>query len=85
MEDLETAVDRVAAFLTFVGVTTADLGVSFLAGFAIFFAGVLTAFTELAFTLVAVDWLVFFAGIGAYLLIGIRDLQNKSSKKTESD
>jgi hypothetical protein len=30
-------------------------------------AGALTAFDELAFTLVAVDWLVFFAGIGAYL------------------
>jgi hypothetical protein len=30
-------------------------------------AGVLTAFDEAAFTLVAVDWLVFFAGIGAYL------------------
>jgi hypothetical protein len=30
-------------------------------------AGVLTAFDEVAFTLVAVDWLVFFAGIGVYL------------------
>jgi len=67
VEGLETATDRVPAFLAFVGVTTVDLGASFVAGFAIFFTGVLTAFAEVAFTLGAVDWLVFFAGIGAYL------------------
>ena len=64
---LGVAVVLLAAFLTFVSRAAVVVAVSCLAGFAIFLAGVLTAFDEVAFTLVAVDWLVFFAGIGAYL------------------
>ena len=64
---LGVAVGLLAAFLTFFSRAVIDVAVSCLAGFAIFLAGVLTAFDEVAFTLVAVDWLVFFAGIGVYL------------------
>ena len=60
-------IDLLAGFLTFISRAAVVFAVSCLAGFAIFLAGALTAFDELAFTLVAVDWLVFFAGIGAYL------------------
>jgi hypothetical protein len=64
---LGVAVDLLAGFLTFVSRAAVVFAVSCLAGFAIFLAGALTAFDEVASTLVAVDWLVFFAGIGAYL------------------
>jgi len=60
-------IDLLAGFLTFFSRAAVVFAVSCLAGFAILLAGALTAFDEVAFTLVAVDWLVFFAGIGAYL------------------
>ena len=64
---LAVAVDLLAAFLTFVSRAASGLAVCFSAGFAIFLAEVLTAFTEVVVTLVAADWLVFFAGIDPYL------------------
>ena len=65
-----------AAFVAFVAFVAVDL----VAGFAVD----LTAFVEVAFTLSAVDELVFFAGIEPHLWVSISQLQNKSSKKSES-
>jgi len=78
-------VDLTTVFLTFMSGSGLAFSASFFAGFAIFLAGALTAFAEVVVTLAAVDWLVFLAGIGTHLSISFRDLQNNSSKKSESD
>ena len=82
----------VEIFLVFTAAAGVGLAGAFLAGFAAFvavdlvagFAVDLTAFVEVAFTLSAVDELVFFAGIEPHLWVSISHLQNKSSKKSES-